>query len=135
MAFSVLVVVRRLESAHGLAHEGKVAGKWSDGENERLLRVVPRLVCVTIFVKQQCCQSTTTGLRITTVNGNNFTLASGKVHGEYPEMIPDHGATSFPAFSVKGSTTTSAISRQSWGQNGTHWPQWMQTKGSVVASR
>ena len=135
MAFSVLVVVRRLESAHGLAHEREIAGKWSDGENERLLRVVPRLVCVTIFVKQQCCQPTTTGLRITTVNGNYSTLASGKVHGEYPEMIPNHDATSSASFSAAGSTSTSVISKQSWGQNGTHWPQWMQTKGSVVASR
>ena len=128
-------MVGRLETTHGLTHEREIAGKRTDGENERLLRVVPRLFCVTIFVKQQCCQPTTTGLRITTVQRNHFTLASGEVHGEYPEMIPDHGATSFPSSSGEGSTGTSAISRQSWGQNGTHWPQWMQTKGSVVASR
>ena len=44
VAFGVLVVVGRLEGADRLAHEREVAGQRADGEDERLLRIVPRPV-------------------------------------------------------------------------------------------
>ena len=53
MALRVLVVIGGLEGTHGLAHKREVAGKRPDGEDERLVRVVPGSVRMPVPFEEQ----------------------------------------------------------------------------------
>jgi len=132
VAFRILIVVRRLEGADRLAHEWKVAGQGSNGEDERLSRIVPRPVDMGVFGEQERRKSAAACRGVSSIDEYHIAAAGSEVNHEYPEVLPDHDA---PPCCAGSAAATSAISRQSWGQKGTHRPQWMQTKGSPVGSR
>ena len=128
MAFRVLVVIGGLEGTDRLAHKREIAGKRPDREDERLVRVVPWAVRMAVPFEQQGCEPAPAGNGISAVHDFHGAPACGQVDVKHFEMISDHAAPPAPVDLTPGA---SAISRQSWGQKGTHRPQWMQTNGSV----
>ena len=113
MALGVLVVVGRFEGANGLAHKRKVSCQRTDGEDEGLPGIIPRLVEEAVFFEEHGCQAASAGDRIPAIDGLNFFLPGRKIDSEYSEIIPDHDTTS-PASAAP--LAESFCSRQSWGQ-------------------
>ncbi len=81
MTFGVLVVVGRLEGAHGLAHEREVAGQRADGKDQGLLRIIPGPVRPPEFVEEQCRQAAAAGKLLAPVQHHDTALPGGHVDG------------------------------------------------------
>jgi hypothetical protein len=80
MTLSVLIVVRRLEGAHGFAHQRKVTRQRTNRENERLFRVTPRFAWVTVFSIEKGGKAATAGHGIPALQGHDVPSAAGKIN-------------------------------------------------------
>jgi len=135
VALGELVVVGGLEGADRLAHEREEAGQRPDGENERLVGVVPGFVRSGERGKQEGRQAAAARVKIAAPQRLDLAPARVQVDPHHAEMVPDHDSPPSGASAAAASPPISLCSRQSWGQKGTQRPQWMHTKGSPSVDR
>ena len=72
MAFSILIMIGRFKGADGLAHQRKIACQRTDGKNQRLVRIVPGSIGMSVLVKEQRCQTAAADIFITPLMRCNF---------------------------------------------------------------
>ena len=111
VTFCVLVVIGRFEGADGLAHEREVAGERTDGEDERLIGVVPWSLRMAVFAEQQGRKSAAAGNGVSPVQGYHVAATGVEVNQQDSKVVPDHESTSVFCRILR--FPTSLISRQS----------------------
>ena len=80
MAFGILIVIGRLEGADGLAHQREIAGQRADGENERLVRIIPWPVRMAVPAEKKRRKPAAAGNRVPALQFSTLPLTGGKIN-------------------------------------------------------